>query len=438
MSLVSTTFAAQERLTTSKYDVIKVTLDDTHKIVVNAVPNGQAPKSVKTLMEEVGGVSAINGAFFNAYAKNPADQDSDMIAIRNGRKRAVYGDDLGETRALFGFQKDGTPLMATNATRSRENGGWYNSEFSKIENGLAMHVLLVDGRNVSYNNAEMNGDGKQGKVAMKEFICSTADKKTVYFGKVNAVTFVGLAEYIQSEFGCNDAIQLDAGGSTAIYFEGEKIAGPGRNVKDAFVVIEDNSKYQAELEEAIQWMYDHGMTRYNEPDSFMAKNSINREQASKFFGVLAENIFDKDEEVNSDATCTFSDIATADQTLTENIVQSCKIGLFNGYSGKFDPKAKLTNAQALAVLTRIVYQKLDESNNPWYQNYYSKENLTDWISADGLNVSKWSKVDGEANRGELAVMFYRTAKLLEAENGVSSSSKTKKKEEKSESDEKNE
>lgn len=250
------------------------------------------------------------------------------------------------------------------------------------------------------------------------------------------MNFRGLADAVQNNFNCYNAIMLDAGGSTAIYFEGEKIAGPGRNVMDAFVVIEDDSAYQEELQESIIWMYDHGMTRYNDPDSFMAKNSINREQASKFFGVLAENIFDKDEEINSDATCTFSDLTTADQTLTENIVQSCKIGLFNGYNGKFDPKAKLTNAQALAVLTRIVRAKLDETQNPWYQHYYGRDNLSDWISAEGLKVAQWSKVDGEANRGELAVMFYRTAKLLDAENGVSSSSKAKKKEEKSESDEK--
>ena len=52
---------------------------------------------------------------------------------------------------------------------------------------------------------------------------------------------------------------------------------------DAFVVIEDNSQYKEELQKAITWMYDNGMTRYNEPVSFMANDPINREQAAKFF-----------------------------------------------------------------------------------------------------------------------------------------------------------
>ena len=64
---------------------------------------------------------------------------------------------------------------------------------------------------------------------------------------------------------------------------------------DAFVVIEDNSKYNEELQKAITWMYDNWMTRYNDPDSFMAKWFINREQAAKFFWVLAEKIWKQPE-----------------------------------------------------------------------------------------------------------------------------------------------
>jgi hypothetical protein len=52
---------------------------------------------------------------------------------------------------------------------------------------------------------------------------------------------------------------------------------------DAFVVIEDDSQYREELQKAISWMYDNGMTRYNDPVSFMASSPINREQAAKFF-----------------------------------------------------------------------------------------------------------------------------------------------------------
>ena len=398
--LIWATFAMQERLTTSSHDVIKVTLDWTHKIVVNAVQNGQSPKAVKTLMDEVGGVSAINWAFFDAYS---AEKSSDMIAITNWTKRSVYGDDLWDTRALFWFQS----LLVTNSTRSRGNGNWVNSEFSKIQYGLAMHVLLVNWQNVSYNNSEMNNDKKQWWAATKEFICSTQDKSTIYFWRVYNVTFVWLAEYVQRTFGCYDAIQLDAWWSTAIYYEWEKIAWPGRNVMDAFVVIEDDSQYREELQKAITWMYDNWMTRFNEPVSFKASNPINREQAAKFFGVLAETIYEKTEDETKN--CQFSDLISADPTLQENIVQSCKMWLFQWYAGKYDPKKNLTNSQALAVLSRIVNWKLEESINPRYRNYYQSGNLWRYVFANWLKIWSIWLAEKQATRWEIAVMMYRTA-----------------------------
>ncbi len=402
----SPVYATQERLTTSSHDVIKVTLDGTHKIIVNAVQNWDQPKSVKTLMEEVWWVSAINGAFFDAYSKN---KSSDMIAITNWIKRSVYGDDLWDTRALFWFQYDWTPLLATNATRSWDNSisNRVNSEFPKIQYGLSMHVLIINWNNVSYNNSEMNNDKKQWWVTTKEFICSTEDKSTIYFWKVLNVTFIWLAEYIQKTFNCYDAIQLDAWWSTAIYFEWEKIAWPWRDVMDAFVVIEDDSKYNEELQEAINWMYENWMTRYNDPTSFMAKNLINREQAAKFFWVLTENIYKKENIEWS--SCNFLDIEKADPTLQENIVKSCEQWLFQWYNWMFDPKTNLTNAQALAVLSRIVNSKLDETNIPWYWNYYKSDNLWTYVLANWLKIWSISSAEKQATRWEIAIMIYRTA-----------------------------
>jgi hypothetical protein len=383
-------------------------LDWTHKFVVNAVQNGNQPKSVKTLMDEVGWVSAINGAFFDAYSK---EKSSDMIAISNWVKRAVYWDDMWETRALFWFQHDWTPLLVTNSTRSWDNSisNWVNSEFSKIQYGLSMHVLLVNWVNVSYNNSEMNNDKKQWGVATKEFICSTQDKSTVYFWRVFNVSFVWLAEYIQRTFNCYDAIQLDAWGSTAIYFEWEKIAWPWRDVMDAIVVVEDRTKYNEELQKAITWMYENWMTKFNNPISFMADWAINREQAAKFFWVLAETIYNK--EANKENLCKFSDILSADPTLQENIVQSCELWLFQWHNWIFDPKTNLTNAQALAVLSRIVNGKLDENFQPWYSNYYRSDNLWKYVLANWLRIWSISSAEKEATRWEIAIMIYRTANI---------------------------
>lgn len=38
-------------------------------------------------------------------------------------------------------------------------------------------------------------------------------------------------------FGCIDAINLDNGGSLAMYNTGKYIVGPGRNIMDAFIIV---------------------------------------------------------------------------------------------------------------------------------------------------------------------------------------------------------
>jgi hypothetical protein len=83
--------------------------------------------------------------------------------------------------------------------------------------------------------------------------------------------------------------------------------------------------------------------------------------------------------------------------------------LFQWYAGKYDPKTNLTNSQALAVLSRIVSGKLDESNIPWYINYYKSDNLWKYVLANGLKLWSISSAEKQATRWEIAIMIYRTA-----------------------------
>ena len=42
-----------------------------------------------------------------------------------------------------------------------------------------------------------------------------------------------------SRFGCVDAINLDNGGSLAMYDKSKYIVGPGPNIMDAFVIVKN-------------------------------------------------------------------------------------------------------------------------------------------------------------------------------------------------------
>jgi hypothetical protein len=50
----------------------------------------------------------------------------------------------------------------------------------------------------------------------------------------------------------------------------------------------------------------------------------------------------------------FSDINDSWSDLKDVVVESCRLGLFQGSKGKFTPKSQLTNAQAITVLVRLL------------------------------------------------------------------------------------
>jgi hypothetical protein len=85
---------------------------------------------------------------------------------------------------------------------------------------------------------------------------------------------------------------------------------------------------------------------------FLPNNTMTREEASKFFSVFAQKEFNKVE--SSNLSCDFNDIKNADPTLRKSITSSCKLGIFQGYKNNFTPHDKLTNAQAVTVLMRIM------------------------------------------------------------------------------------
>jgi hypothetical protein len=126
---------------------------------------------------------------------------------------------------------------------------------------------------------------------------------------------------------------------------------------------------------------------------------MTREEASKFFGVFAQNEFQKIE--NTDTPCSFTDIFSADPTLSGNIQTACKLGLFKGVDGKFMPKSTLTNAEAITVLMRVVVGLLPEPSRSFSFNYIMK----------AQEIGLIGTITPEANitRGAAAILLYKAA-----------------------------
>lgn len=95
---------------------------------------------------------------------------------------------------------------------------------------LANQPLLLMGGNIQIGGSDdpkLNGRGPRGFVGNKGNV--------VYIGFVQNATVVEGAHVLKT-LGIENAINLDSGGSTALYYNGYKL-GPGRNIPNAIVFV---------------------------------------------------------------------------------------------------------------------------------------------------------------------------------------------------------
>lgn len=385
------------------YKIMKVVLDGKSKIVVAAVDNYSPAVSLLTLMNSMGWIHAINGWFFCpaelAYSRCQSNT-TNGLRISSGTLYSKRWKDIAPYDSIFGFDPQGAPVFVTDKGTTQADPA-----IDTIANGLMMPTLVKNGVNVAVLNAEMNADPKQSAAGNKTFICSTKDNGTIYMWYVDGVTFSSVADYIITTFACYNAIELDNGWSKSMIYNNQYVAGPGRDLMDAFVVVEwsgngvTSPPSDEQLQNAITWMYIVGLTSKSTLADFLPNDTMTREEASKFFGVFAKNEFNKTEDYT--LPCDFSDIQNADPTLRENIVSACRLGIFKWYQGDFSPRQMLTNAQAITVLMRIIVGTLPEPYTAFYTNYILK--------AQEFGLIQNIDVDRFTPRGEVALLLYKAS-----------------------------
>ncbi len=177
----------------------------------------------KTLAEHVaasGGFAGINGAYFCPpdYPKCQGKVNSfDTLAV-NGRNKAV----LNRANNVYSV----VPLMAAYGN----NLSFYDQTVqwgvdTSSTGALANHPRLVrDGSNATGDNGSK---GTRGFIGKKD--------STIVIGHVYAASLQDTAEVLVT-LGIQNALNLDGGGSSALYYEGSYKAGPGRGLPTAIVL----------------------------------------------------------------------------------------------------------------------------------------------------------------------------------------------------------
>ncbi len=160
-----------------------------------------------------------------------------------------------------------------------------------------------------------------------------------------------------------------------------------------------------ELQEAIRWMNDKGLTSYSTITEYKPFEVLLREQSAKILDIFAKVFsFSQDKLTTTLPTnCQFKDISKADWSLITHIENICKMEILQGGNQIFDPKGTLTKGQFITALIRLVEgKKLDETSNPRWTNYYqSALNMGIVGPADALTF------DSPITRYEVALFLYR-------------------------------
>lgn len=167
------------------------------------------------------------------------------------------------------------------------------------------------------------------------------------------------------------------------------------------------------VDDAISWMYEHGLTIHNNKTDFNAARWLRRDEAAKFFVNFAKQR-GKTTYIKTANQCAFSDINDSWSDLKNIVVESCRLWLFQWSKGKFNPKSQLTNAQAITVLVRLLAWN---QNEIWLShradNYYTKANelaVLQFVNMDSKNSI--------ATRGNVGVIIWNGNNLVPLGEGT--------------------
>lgn len=151
----------------------------------------------------------------------------------------------------------------------------------------------------------------------------------------------------------------------------------------------------------VDFLYENGMTKFDTVVDFRPEAAIMRGEAAKFMNEFAKAI---NYAWSYAGSCTFTDIATYDYTLTPHIADVCELGLIKWSQGQYRPNATLTEAEALTILGRSQTGFEDETGARWYQGYFQKA-LSNWLVSN-------SEIDSVATtpitRWRLGLWIYMT------------------------------
>lgn len=171
-----------------------------------------------------GAFAGINGSYF-CPADYPSCSDKknsfDTLAMNKNKKYLNSDNNVYSTVPAVIFSGNSARFVGQSLEWGRDTG---------VDAVLAMQPLLVSSGNIVFDG---DGEPKRGSKGNRSFIGATGS--TAYIGVVFNATVAEAAHVIKT-MGIQNALNLDNGGSTALWSGGYK-AGPGRNLPNVLLFV---------------------------------------------------------------------------------------------------------------------------------------------------------------------------------------------------------
>jgi exopolysaccharide biosynthesis protein len=171
-----------------------------------------------------GGFAGINGSYFcPATYPSCAGKTNSFDTLLMNKNKVYFNSDnnvYSSVPAVI-FSGNSARFVGRSSEWGRDTG---------IDSMIANQPLLVSGGSVVFGG---DGDPKKGSRGNRSFVGST--NSMVYIGVVHSATVAETA-IVLKDMGVQNALNLDSGGSTALWSGGYKV-GPGRNIPNAIILV---------------------------------------------------------------------------------------------------------------------------------------------------------------------------------------------------------
>ncbi len=164
-----------------------------------------------------GAFAGINGSYFMPYN---GSNSYDLLVMNKDKKCFNQDNNVYSVNPLAVFHQDSIEF--------RSGGGWSCDQ--SANSALMNYPMLL-------KNGEVDGNFNDQKVqsaSNRSFVGNQGS--TVYIGVVYGATSIQAGQVLKT-LGLENALGLDAGGSTALWSNGRYQVGPGRNLPNAILFV---------------------------------------------------------------------------------------------------------------------------------------------------------------------------------------------------------